>query len=252
VIDLNVRIPQEIIDGWMHLDPRFRNTWERRRHDLKDQSNSGYDMALACFWRRCRSPRAAHRGPNDPPPCAPQPKAEHPGGLLPEDNCEGEGDRPGRATGRARCAPGDAPADDTIPPGAAPTLANAILCCKISRCLGVTVLRLVKFEGKDPTYHMHLEQGVIEFTNVDRLITYASVRSAIAAKVGQIIPGIKPKEWAQIAQMMLDACFGRGMHGGGGLPGRRVESFVRLPPGDGLHSRHRGTAGAGPAQANDR
>jgi hypothetical protein len=42
---------------------------------------------------------------------------------------------------------------------------------------------------------------------VDRLITYASVRSAIAAKVGQIIPGIKPKEWAQIAQMMLDACF---------------------------------------------
>jgi len=62
----------------------------------------------------------------------------------------------------------------------------------------VTVLRLVKFEGKDPTYHMHLEQGVIEFTNVDRLITYASVRSAIAAKVGQIIPGIKPKEWGRL------------------------------------------------------
>ena len=207
VIDLNVRIPQEIIDGWMHLDPRFRNTWERRRHDLKDQSNSGYDMALACFGVDAGLPeqrivdlmihhRAHHSQKQNT-------RVDYFRRTIAKAKATGLAAPPG-----APVAPqGDAPADDTIPPGAAPTLANAILCCKISRCLGVTVLRLVKFEGKDPTYHMHLEQGVIEFTNVDRLITYASVRSAIAAKVGQIIPGIKPKEWAQIAQMMLDACF---------------------------------------------
>jgi len=28
---------------------RFKNTWLRQRHDLKDQSQSGYDMALAMF-----------------------------------------------------------------------------------------------------------------------------------------------------------------------------------------------------------
>ena len=33
----------------MREDMRFRNTWLRQRHDLKDQSGSGYDLALACF-----------------------------------------------------------------------------------------------------------------------------------------------------------------------------------------------------------
>jgi hypothetical protein len=55
-VNVNARIPQELLDAWM--DPansdaatamRFRNTWLRQRHDLKDQSNSGYDMALIHF-----------------------------------------------------------------------------------------------------------------------------------------------------------------------------------------------------------
>jgi hypothetical protein len=49
VIDINARIPQEMLDGWMVRDLRFKNTWLRQRHDLKDQSQSGYDMALAAF-----------------------------------------------------------------------------------------------------------------------------------------------------------------------------------------------------------
>ena len=49
VVDLSKRISQNRIDGWMHEDMRFRNTWLRQRHDLKDQSQSGYDLALACF-----------------------------------------------------------------------------------------------------------------------------------------------------------------------------------------------------------
>ncbi len=50
------RIPQELLDTWMDpakVDPqtalKFRNTWLHQRHDMKDQSNSGYDMALADF-----------------------------------------------------------------------------------------------------------------------------------------------------------------------------------------------------------
>jgi hypothetical protein len=31
----------------MDIEPKFRATWERRRNDLKDQSKSGYDMAIA-------------------------------------------------------------------------------------------------------------------------------------------------------------------------------------------------------------
>lgn len=48
-VDLNARFPQDIIDGWCTLDMRFQNTWKGQRHDLKDQSTSGYDMALTHF-----------------------------------------------------------------------------------------------------------------------------------------------------------------------------------------------------------
>src|SRR5208337_1702449 len=56
IVNVHASIPQETIDDWM--DPansdaatamRFRNTWFRQRHDLKDPSNSGYDMALMHF-----------------------------------------------------------------------------------------------------------------------------------------------------------------------------------------------------------
>lgn len=49
VINLNARIPQEMLDHWLEADTRFKDTWFRQRHDLNDQSQSGYDMALACF-----------------------------------------------------------------------------------------------------------------------------------------------------------------------------------------------------------
>lgn len=48
-VNLSSRISQDRLDGWMRDDMRFRNTWLRQRHDLKDQSQSGYDLALACF-----------------------------------------------------------------------------------------------------------------------------------------------------------------------------------------------------------
>ena len=56
VINQNAVIPEGLLTVWM--DPansdqqtamRFRNTWDRQRHDLQDQTGSGYDLALACF-----------------------------------------------------------------------------------------------------------------------------------------------------------------------------------------------------------
>jgi hypothetical protein len=41
VINIDARIPQELLDGWLARDLRFKNTWLRQRHDLKDQSQSG-------------------------------------------------------------------------------------------------------------------------------------------------------------------------------------------------------------------
>jgi len=220
VINLEARIPQDLLDRWMEADLRFRNTWLRQRHDLKDQSQSGYDLALACFGvdaglseqqivdlivhHRCLHgqrqrtridyfqrtiAKAAQRSTE--PPCA------MPGAAT--DLAVGQAETPGSAM------PPDAgkPAD-SAPPDAA--LAKALLCEHISNALGIRVVRLVKLKGKEPTYHMELEETKIEFPNVAKLISQESVRVAIAAAVGKLIRKIKPKEWEQLAQAMLDAC----------------------------------------------
>ena len=81
-----------------------------------------------------------------------------------------------------------------------------MLCERISEILGVRICRLVKFTGKEPTYHMELEEGKIEFLNVGKLISQNSVRVAIAGSIGKMIRKLKPKVWDQLAQVMLDAC----------------------------------------------
>ncbi len=51
----------------------------------------------------------------------------------------------------------------------------------------------MKITGKEPQYRMELTEGYkIEFPNVGKLISQDSVRVAIAATVGKIIPKIKP------------------------------------------------------------
>ena len=92
--------------------------------------------------------------------------------------------------------------DTTLDPAAA----KALLCERISAALGVRICRLVKFAGKEPTYHMELEEKRIEFLSVRKLMSQSAVREAIAASTGKIIRKFKGKDWDQLAQAMLDAC----------------------------------------------
>ena len=208
VIDLAARIPQEMLDGWMAQDMRFRNTWLRQRHDLRDQSQSGYDLALADFgveagltgqqivdlivhhrnlYAQKQRTRMDYFQRTLAKACRHTDAAASPG---------------------QRGASTDAPERGTAGNNAAPVpeLAKALLCEQISRVLGVRVVRLVKLTGKEPAYHMELDGAKIEFPNVGKLISQESVRVAVAAAVGKLIPRIKPKHWEQLAQVMLDAC----------------------------------------------
>jgi hypothetical protein len=104
----------------------------------------------------------------------------------------------------APSAPENRPAGGNTTPG--PELGKALLCEQISRVLGVRIVRLLKITGKEPAYHMELEDAKIEFPHVGKLISQEAVRLAIAAAVGKLIPRIKPKNWEHLAQVMLDAC----------------------------------------------
>jgi hypothetical protein len=223
LINTDARIPQEMLDGWMAADMRFKNTWLRQRHDLKDQSQSGYDLALAHFGIEAglneqqivdliihhrsqfgQKPRtrldyfqrtiatAARRSPgvNTPAALPDAPATGATTGNLAPTGAQGAPQEPGARNG--------ATPD--------PATTRALLCQRISEILGVRVCRIVKFTGKEPTFHMALEEGKIEFPNVGKLISQDSVRLAIAGSIGKLIRKLKPKVWEQLAQVMLNAC----------------------------------------------
>jgi hypothetical protein len=213
-VDVNARFPQDMIDRWMAADMRFKNTWLRQRHDLKDPSNSGYDMALADFGvdaglseqqivdlivqHRALHGRQQQKDPN-------YFRRTIAKAFARKEEPAGAASVPSPSEAGSNGAAAGTPGPETAAPPPEQT-AKAILCQRISQQLGVEVLRLVKFEGKDPTYHMHTGKGIVEFESVDKLVTYASVRSKIAAKVGILMRRFKSKEWDELAQMMLDAC----------------------------------------------
>ncbi|MGA3099668.1 MAG: hypothetical protein ABSF25_24700, partial [Bryobacteraceae bacterium] len=232
-ISLAARIPQEMIDGWLGLDARFRNTWERRRHDLKDDSQSGYDMALADFGVEAGLPeqqivdlivhhrtihgqrqrtkldyfqrtiaRAFERNPEAP---AGQHFASTPAAAAtsaPVIASTPVAASPPVDTGSAT--------QENPPPAMSPERAKADLCAKISTAIGIPVpiTRLVRITGKDPSYRMELGDGAkIEFTTVNKFADQAAVRWAVATQTKWIMPQVKPMRWREIAQDMLHACF---------------------------------------------
>jgi hypothetical protein len=219
-INLNARIPQASLERWTGADSRFRNTWFRQRHDLNDQSQSGYDMALACFGMDAGLPeqqivdlivhhrflhqhkqrttldyfqrtitKAAKRhagvdvsSPHTPAECE---SAANPFSSTEQSNGNLFSDSP-KQSGNSIAV-------------------KAQLCDRLSEILGIRIYRLVKIIGTHPLYRLESEGRNIEFTSVSKLVTQASLRYAIAAAVNKLFLKRKPKDWERIAQMMLDA-----------------------------------------------
>jgi hypothetical protein len=216
VIDLRAEIPETQIAKWADSDPRFKNTWFRHRSNLPDQSQSGYDLALANFgfragltdqqiidllthhrrihnqksrtkldyFYRTLSKAAKHCETTFPSAPSSEPSSA--------DTMDAEA---GSAAQNPR--PGQQPKSDRE---------KIDLYRKISDAFGVELLRLVKVTGDEPLFRMDLAEGSISFPSVGKLISQAAVRTAIAGRVGRLIPPFKQPQWRMLAQMMLDAC----------------------------------------------
>jgi len=205
-INLAARIPEDLLTRWLEMDARFRNTWFRQRHDLEDQSQSGYDLALACFGFKAGLEEQQivdllihHRSLHKQKPRTRLDYFRRT--LAKASNCE-------TYSPAHQILPGvpEAPLAfmETGPDD--PTAVKLNLCRRISTVLGVKVLRLVKLTGREPLYVMELAEGKIELPGIGSLLQQKFVRESIAARAGKLIPRIKPKLWEELAQMMLDAC----------------------------------------------
>lgn len=217
-IDLDASIPQEKLEPWIASDPRFKSTWFRQRSDLNDQSQSGYDLALACFGFQVgfkeqeivdliiqhRRLHRKHSRTRLDYFCRTLSKASQHTRVLDQS---GPPPEPGPFVNTMATDSGLAIQNRRLGQSPKSDRKKIDLCKKISAALNVELLRMVRVLGDEPFYRMELAEGSIAFPNVQKLISQTAVKAAIAGKVGSLIPPFKSSHWHTLAQMMLQACF---------------------------------------------
>ena len=201
-INLNAAIPENLLNEWLARDSRFRATWRRQRHDLRDQSQSGYDLALADFGARAGLTDQQivdliihHRRLH----------AQKPRTRV--DYYE-------RTISKAREGMRSNSAGRSAPhPGAMPSAAGETdeerrrrLLAEVSSRLGIRITEIRKLAGQEPTYDLITDSGQhIEIPSASKLIQQQAFRTLVVASLNRLIPKFKPAEWEEIVQTMLSA-----------------------------------------------
>ncbi len=228
-IDPSVQFPADQIDEFCRIDMRFRNTWLRQRHDLKDQSQSGYDMALAMFCVEVGlkeqaivdliiAHRYLHRQKQRANPDyfhrtiarafqgasgAPVPLPSIPG-VPGAESTDGAAEcRQSLASRSPQLRP--EPRGAAQLPPADPARVKAILCETLSEILGIRILRMLKITGREPSYQIELDDATVELSSVAKILEQGSLRTAIAAQTEKLTNKVKAKDWDTVAQKMLQA-----------------------------------------------
>jgi hypothetical protein len=155
-INPNAAVPDDLLNRYM-ADPRFKKTWLRQREDLKDQSQSGYDLALANFGLDARLSDQQvidlmihHRRIHGKPQ---RTRVDYFQRTISKASKRNDNPAPAKSAEGPVEEPGH-PSLQTKPDS--PT-ARALLCEQISNAIGVRVLRIVKIDGQEPTYRLELE-----------------------------------------------------------------------------------------------
>jgi hypothetical protein len=207
----NATVPEEQLAQYLETDKRFEKTWLRHREDLKDQSQSGYDMALANFGCARRLPLQLivdmmihHRRIHGQ---RPRTRLDYFARTITKAAKAFDCTRMETISEESEQANSSGPpkldhAGSTKPDSA---IARALLCKQISDLIGVTVLRIVKVTGREPTYRVELEGSKVVFSSVADLVGQRKFRLKIASAVDHLIPQMKPQRWDRFVQMMLSA-----------------------------------------------
>lgn len=209
VIDPNAAIPEELLNKWMSADARFRDTWQRNRTDLKDPSQSGYDMALANFGLRVGLTEQQivdmithHRRIHGQRPRTRVDYFQH---TL-RNATAGHGPHDPKFEAGVHHSQGDQHVcSDRLQPPSDPLVKKALLWEQLSSALGVQIIRIVKISGKEPTYQVELQNGKVEFSNIGKLIDQRKFRLAIASAADHLIPKFPGKLWDSVTRAMLDS-----------------------------------------------
>lgn len=203
-------------------DKKFKESFERKRRDMQDQSASSYDLALANVTVRAgwtdqevvdlliytrtkfgddqKLRQDYYRGTLTKARLS----MARESGLLELEEIINENE----AKNEMDAEPvGDTPAAPKEPGRKKITEeTKATILETLSESLEIRILKIIKFMSDPGIYVLETDKGRITLGGVNSILRNDTFRSAIAEVNKVVIPTFKPAAWAKIAQFMLLAC----------------------------------------------
>jgi hypothetical protein len=199
------------------VEPKFKAAWDHTRKDLKDQTASAYDMALANFavqsgWndQEITDLLIAHRRrykedlklrDSYHAKTISKARAKFSGGdvvreleylITPEPEAA------------AREADGEKKPAPAVKPD--PAQKKGSIKDRIAQLFGVEITRIKKYLSDPPEYELETPEGCIRLGEVQNLIRPDALQLKIAAVAGKLIPDFKRgAQWSIIAKALLEA-----------------------------------------------
>ena len=198
VVRRNASPPTLKFQALLENSQKFRDTWDRKRRDMTNESPSEYDLSLAsqtvaAEWSPQESVdlmiawRRKHK-------VAPKLRFDYYLRTLEKANAPIE-----RETSQRELT--DALADHRSGMSTGKEAVRRVLC----KSFGLEKLEIIRDIGNPPIYHMRTNLGDITIGRIDNITSQTKFRNVVAECTGIMIPKLtKQSEWDDRAQALLD------------------------------------------------
>jgi len=199
-LDSKANPPFDKFQALLEIEPKFLQSWERKRKDMQDQSASSYDLSLASYtamagWREQEIAELIIAS-----------RRKHKDDLkLREDYYKRT---IGIAISQAKKFVADTQLeeiskDEIVGEKVTNDKKDAILET-LSNMFGVRMIQIVKYLSEPPTYKLFTDKGDVNVGDVDNMITQSKLRVHLASTTGKYLPRFKGDKWDMIAQSLLN------------------------------------------------
>lgn len=204
-IDKNANPPFDKFNALKENSDKFRETWNQKRKDMKDSSQSGYDLSLATFlvksnWDNQEIVNALVKN-----------RLKH-GNNVQKISRK---DYYYRTIKKARQTIEKENANDQLDTYSVMSKEErkkerGKIKDHLSNAIGIDIERIVKYirseSGESSEYVLYIEDNKILLPDVSYLIRQRKFDQIIADMVGKRIKHFKSKTWRKISQYLLDIC----------------------------------------------
>jgi hypothetical protein len=199
VVDPNANPPVEKFAVILENNSKFKRSWEHKRTDLNDTSNSGYDMSLASLaaqvgWtdQEIIDLIAAHRRNHGDK-----------NGMMTRKNTKALEDLLDKARKGVKTSTPDNDMVNNQANEEARSCSKEEKIERISNRLGVPIERVIK-RGNDPaTFYFVINGQELLIGSMAELLTQRRVRERIALATDFVIQQIRPDNWTTIVEHCL-------------------------------------------------